>query len=166
VHIYFALIALTDSTFSFLLEQWKNKLPQDCIVKTAYVDQPFEEDPCHCHFSFTNLSSEGNIVLKYQWFLGGKTPTDFVPIPEELNEVQIVTLNLRIFELGIQLFALEITVLVRPFVVCMVIHVPSISQPYYNSSPLLNIDQHRLIDLKNTKLTFIRGVHTKMVKHN
>lgn len=76
-----------DSTFSFLLEQWKNKLPQDCIVKTAYVDQPFEEDPCHCHFSFTNQSSEGNIVLKYQWFLGGKTPTDFVPIPEELNEV-------------------------------------------------------------------------------
>lgn len=76
-----------DSTFSFLLEQWKNKLPQDYIVKTAYVDHPFEEDPCHCHFSFTNLSSEGKLVLKYQWFLGGKTPTGFVPIPEELSEV-------------------------------------------------------------------------------
>jgi hypothetical protein len=88
VHIYFYLIAWTDSTFSFLLEQWKNKLPQDCIVKTAYVDQPYQEDPCHCHFGFTNLSSEGNIVLKYQWFLGGKTPTDFVPIPEEFSEVQ------------------------------------------------------------------------------
>ncbi|CAM0905321.1 unnamed protein product [Alopecurus aequalis] len=76
-----------DSTFSFLLEQWKTKLPQDYIVKTAYVDHPFEEDPCHCHFSVTNLSSEGSIVLKYQWFVGGKTPTDFVPIPEELSEV-------------------------------------------------------------------------------
>ncbi|XP_062189872.1 187-kDa microtubule-associated protein AIR9-like [Phragmites australis] len=76
-----------DSTFSFLLEQWKNKLPQDYLVKKAYVDHPFEEDPCHCHFSFTNLGSEGELVLKYQWFLGGKTPTDFVPIPEALSEV-------------------------------------------------------------------------------
>ncbi|KAL6880549.1 hypothetical protein ACP4OV_012114 [Aristida adscensionis] len=76
-----------DSTFSFLLEQWNNKLPQECIVKKAYVDQPFEEDPCHCHFSFTDLGSEGELVLKYQWFLGGKTPTDFVPIPEASNEV-------------------------------------------------------------------------------
>ncbi|KQK21044.1 187-kDa microtubule-associated protein AIR9 [Brachypodium distachyon] len=76
-----------DSTFSFLLDQWKNKLPQDCMVKTAYVDHPFEEDPCHCHFNFINLSSEDKLVLKYQWFLGGKTPTGFVPISEELSEV-------------------------------------------------------------------------------
>ncbi|KAG2639914.1 hypothetical protein PVAP13_2KG050900 [Panicum virgatum] len=76
-----------DSTFSFLVEQWKNKLPQDYMVNKAYVDHPFEEDPCHCHFSFTNLGSEGELALKYQWFLGGKTPTDFVPIPEALSEV-------------------------------------------------------------------------------
>ncbi|CAN6203007.1 unnamed protein product [Urochloa humidicola] len=76
-----------DSTFSFLLEQWKHKLPQDYMVNKAYVDHPFEEDPCHCHFSFTNLGSEGELVLKYQWFLGGKIPTDFVPIPEALSEV-------------------------------------------------------------------------------
>ncbi|RLN34629.1 hypothetical protein C2845_PM03G19820 [Panicum miliaceum] len=76
-----------DSTFSFLVEQWKNKLPQDYTVNKAYVDHPFEEDPCHCHFSFTSLGSEGELVLKYQWFLGGKTPTDFVPIPEALDKV-------------------------------------------------------------------------------
>ncbi|WVZ61871.1 hypothetical protein U9M48_011679 [Paspalum notatum var. saurae] len=76
-----------DSTFSFLLEQWKNKLPQDYMVNKAYVDHPFEEDPCHCHFSFTNPDSENELVLKYQWFLGGKTPTNFVPIPEALSEV-------------------------------------------------------------------------------
>uniref|UniRef100_A0A0E0AFR8 Uncharacterized protein n=1 Tax=Oryza glumipatula TaxID=40148 RepID=A0A0E0AFR8_9ORYZ len=76
-----------DSTFSFLLEQWKNKLPQDLIVKKAHVDHPFEEDPCHCHFSFTNQCDEGELVLKYQWFIGDKTPTDFVPLPEELSEV-------------------------------------------------------------------------------
>lgn len=82
------LLAWTDSTFSFLLEQWKNKLPQDLIVKKAHVDHPFEEDPCHCHFSFTNKCDEGELVLKYQWFIGGKTPTDFVPLPEELSEVE------------------------------------------------------------------------------
>ncbi|OEL27617.1 187-kDa microtubule-associated protein AIR9 [Dichanthelium oligosanthes] len=76
-----------DSTFSFLLEQWKDKLPQDYMVNKAYVDHPFEEDPCHCYFSFTNIGSEGELVLKYQWFLGGKIPTDFVPIPEALSEV-------------------------------------------------------------------------------
>ncbi|KAJ1287736.1 hypothetical protein BS78_02G033400 [Paspalum vaginatum] len=76
-----------DSTFSFLLEQWKNKVPQDYMVNKAYVDHPFEEDPCHCHFSFTNPDSENELVLKYQWFLGGKTPTNFVPIPEALSEV-------------------------------------------------------------------------------
>ncbi|KAK3126367.1 hypothetical protein QOZ80_7AG0555520 [Eleusine coracana subsp. coracana] len=76
-----------DSTFSFLLEQWKNKLPQDYTVKKAYVDHPFEEDLCRCHFSFTNLGSKGEVELKYQWFLGGQTPTDFVPIPGALSEV-------------------------------------------------------------------------------
>lgn len=75
-----------DSTFSFLLEQWKNKLPQDYMVNKAYADHPFEEDPCHCHFSFTN-PGENELVLKYQWFLGGKTPTNFVPIPEAFSKV-------------------------------------------------------------------------------
>uniref|UniRef100_A0A0D9WVG8 Ig-like domain-containing protein n=1 Tax=Leersia perrieri TaxID=77586 RepID=A0A0D9WVG8_9ORYZ len=73
---FFSPELAADSTFSFLLEQWKNKLPQDLIVKKAYVDHPFEEDPCHCHFSFTNQCDDG-----------GKTPTDFVPLPEELSEV-------------------------------------------------------------------------------
>ncbi|ONM51303.1 187-kDa microtubule-associated protein AIR9 [Zea mays] len=76
-----------DSTFSFLLEQWNNKLPQGYMVNKAYVDHPFEEDPCHCHFRFTNLGGEGELVLKYQWFLGGKTPTDFVAIPGASSEV-------------------------------------------------------------------------------
>lgn len=56
-------------------------------MNKAYVDHPFEEDPCHCHFRFTNLGGEGELVLKYQWFLGGKTPTDFVAIPGASSEV-------------------------------------------------------------------------------
>ncbi|KAL0398272.1 UNVERIFIED_CONTAM: microtubule-associated protein AIR9 [Sesamum radiatum] len=41
-----------DSTFKFLLEQWKEQLPSGYLLKHASVDHPFEEDACCCHFEF------------------------------------------------------------------------------------------------------------------
>ncbi|XP_020096671.1 187-kDa microtubule-associated protein AIR9 isoform X2 [Ananas comosus] len=76
-----------DSTFSFLVESWKDHLPPGFMVKEAYIDQPFEEDTCRCHFTFANLSSDSELVLKYQWFLGDRTPTNFVPITHAVGEV-------------------------------------------------------------------------------
>ncbi|XP_010923670.1 187-kDa microtubule-associated protein AIR9 isoform X1 [Elaeis guineensis] len=76
-----------DSTFSFLVEQWKDDLPPGYMLKEAFIDQPFEEDACHCHFNFVNLSSDSELVLKYQWFIGERTPTNFVPIVDAVGEV-------------------------------------------------------------------------------
>ncbi|XP_072986679.1 187-kDa microtubule-associated protein AIR9 [Typha latifolia] len=76
-----------DSTFSFLVEQWKDHLPPGYMVKEAYIDQPFEEDVCLCHFEFTYLSSDSELVLKYQWFIGDRTPTNFVPIADAVGKV-------------------------------------------------------------------------------
>ncbi|OVA18980.1 Leucine-rich repeat [Macleaya cordata] len=79
-----------DSTFRFLAEQWKDHLPPGYMLKEASVDQPFEEDICRCHFVFAkdrSLSSDSELVLKYQWFIGEKTPTNFVAIANEVGEV-------------------------------------------------------------------------------
>lgn len=76
-----------DSTFSFLSEQWKDHLPPDYVLKEAFIDMPFEEDACRCHFNFTNLSSDCELVCKYQWFIGDKTPTNFVAIADAETEV-------------------------------------------------------------------------------
>ncbi|XP_058099162.1 187-kDa microtubule-associated protein AIR9 isoform X2 [Magnolia sinica] len=79
-----------DSTFRFLVEQWKDHLPPGYILKEASADPPFEEDACHCHFIFAKdrtLSSDSELVLKYQWFIGEKTPTNFVAIADAEGEV-------------------------------------------------------------------------------
>ncbi|XP_031505223.1 187-kDa microtubule-associated protein AIR9 isoform X2 [Nymphaea colorata] len=79
-----------DSTFRFLFEQWKDHMPAGYELKEASVDQPFEEDACHCHFVFTKdrmLTTEFDLVLKYQWFIGDRTPTNFVPIEGAVQEV-------------------------------------------------------------------------------
>lgn len=85
--LLYILLYPTDSTFSFLVESWKDHLPPGFMVKEAYIDQPFEEDTCRCHFTFANLSSDSELVLKYQWFLGDRTPTNFVPITHAVGEV-------------------------------------------------------------------------------
>ncbi|KAJ7969079.1 187-kDa microtubule-associated protein AIR9-like [Quillaja saponaria] len=79
-----------DSTFRFLVEQWKDNLPPGYMVKEASVDKPLEEDTCRCHFTFFQenvLSSEPQLVTKYQWFLGERTPSNFVPISDATGEV-------------------------------------------------------------------------------
>ncbi|KAK6150135.1 hypothetical protein DH2020_017660 [Rehmannia glutinosa] len=79
-----------DSTFKFLLEQWKEKLPSGYLLKKAFVDQPFEEDACCCHFEFVRDVSEGSgstLDLKYQWFIGGRTASNFTEISGACGEV-------------------------------------------------------------------------------
>ncbi|XP_072951631.1 187-kDa microtubule-associated protein AIR9-like [Typha angustifolia] len=76
-----------DSTFSFLAEQWKKHLPPGYMIEEASVDQPFEEDACGCHFKFTSLNSDCELVLKHQWFIGDRTPTNFVTITDAVGEV-------------------------------------------------------------------------------
>ncbi|XP_062095531.1 187-kDa microtubule-associated protein AIR9 [Humulus lupulus] len=79
-----------DSTFRFLAERWKEHLPTDYLVKEAFVDRPSEEDACHCHFTFvqeSTLSVDSQLVLRYQWFVGDRTPTNFTVIPDATGEV-------------------------------------------------------------------------------
>ncbi|XP_068657633.1 187-kDa microtubule-associated protein AIR9-like isoform X2 [Aristolochia californica] len=79
-----------DSTFCFLIERWKDHLPPGYMLKEASVDQPFEEDVCRCHFIFTKehtIDGDSELVLKFQWFIGERTPTNFVPIADAVGEV-------------------------------------------------------------------------------
>ncbi|KAI3455940.1 hypothetical protein Pfo_012603 [Paulownia fortunei] len=79
-----------DSTFKFLLEQWKEHLPSGYLLKKAFVDQPFEEDACCCHFEFVRDITEGSgsaLDLKYQWFIGERTPSNFTAISGACGEI-------------------------------------------------------------------------------
>lgn len=62
-------------------------MPPGYMLKEAFADQPFEEDVCHCHFKFVNVGNDSELVLKYQWFIGERTPTNFVPIADAVGEV-------------------------------------------------------------------------------
>ncbi|XP_031130029.1 187-kDa microtubule-associated protein AIR9 [Ipomoea triloba] len=78
-----------DSTFQFLLEQWKEQLPPGYLLKEAFIDPPFEEDACYCHFNFSKDNtddSDSEVVLKYQWYIGERTPSNFVAIPTATGE--------------------------------------------------------------------------------
>ncbi|KAM4101329.1 hypothetical protein ACB094_05G135400 [Castanea mollissima] len=79
-----------ESTFRFLVEQWKDKLPSGYLLKEASVDQPSEEDACRCHFTFVQdgtLSTDPQLVLKYQWFMGERMLSNFAAIPDATGEV-------------------------------------------------------------------------------
>ncbi|GLT97098.1 hypothetical protein SLE2022_146820 [Rubroshorea leprosula] len=79
-----------DKTFRFLFDQWKNNFPPGYLLKEASIDKPFEEDTCHCHFVFiqeSTLSTDSELVLKYQWFLGEKMLSNFTAIPDATGEV-------------------------------------------------------------------------------
>ncbi|KAL0442455.1 UNVERIFIED_CONTAM: microtubule-associated protein AIR9 [Sesamum latifolium] len=79
-----------DSTFKFLLEQWKEQLPSGYLLKHASVDQPFEEDACCCHFEFVRDVTEDSgsaLDLKYQWFIGDRTPSNFTAISGACKEI-------------------------------------------------------------------------------
>lgn len=80
-----------DSTFRFLLEQWKEQLPPGFLLKGASVEQPFEEDACSCNFDFVKdetASSDAELLLKYQWFIGERTPANFRAIPGATEKVK------------------------------------------------------------------------------
>ncbi|KAL6991640.1 187-kDa microtubule-associated protein air9, partial [Sarracenia purpurea var. burkii] len=79
-----------DSTFRFLHEQWKDQLPPGYLLKEMSIDPPFEEDACCCHFNFmkdNTGSSNSDLVLKYQWFVGERIPSNFIAIPDATGEV-------------------------------------------------------------------------------
>ncbi|XP_050287911.1 187-kDa microtubule-associated protein AIR9 isoform X2 [Quercus robur] len=79
-----------ESTFRFLVEQWKDKLPSGYLLKEASVDQPSEEDACRCHFTFVQdgtLSTDPPLVLNYQWFMGERMLSNFAAIPDATGEV-------------------------------------------------------------------------------
>ncbi|GMP73781.1 hypothetical protein CsSME_00031418 [Camellia sinensis var. sinensis] len=79
-----------NSTFRFLFEQWKDHFPPGYLLKEVSIDQPFEEDACCCRFNFItdkSGSSDSDLVLKYQWFVGERTPSNFIAIPDATGDV-------------------------------------------------------------------------------
>lgn len=85
---YYSFMFWTESTFSFLVEKWKDNIPHGYMLKRTSVDQPFEEDICCCHFNFVNLSSDSELVLKFQWLIGERILSSFLPIADAVGEVQ------------------------------------------------------------------------------
>eukprot|EP00249_Psilotum_nudum_P024971 c29337_g1_i1 orf=404-6085(-) len=80
----------TESTMQFLLSQWSGMLPSGYRVKMAELDIPFEGEPCHCHFLFEKENTAVDLpalTLRYQWYIGGKMPINFVPIDGAVDEV-------------------------------------------------------------------------------
>lgn len=78
-----------ESTFRFLVEKWKDRIPPGYFIKEASIDKPVEEDVCRCHFTIIHedaASTEPPLVLKYQWFYGGISLSNFVPIPDATDE--------------------------------------------------------------------------------
>lgn len=79
-----------ESTFRFLAEHWKDHLPSGYLLKEAYVDKPSEEDACRSHFTLvqdSTLSTDPQLVLQYQWFVGERTLSNFAAIPDATGEV-------------------------------------------------------------------------------
>lgn len=84
------MVSWTDSTFRFLAEQWKDNLPGGYLIKETSIDQPFEEDACQCRFVFVKDATPSicpNLVLKFQWFIGERSLSNFTAIPEAIEQV-------------------------------------------------------------------------------
>ncbi|XP_025688845.1 187-kDa microtubule-associated protein AIR9 isoform X1 [Arachis hypogaea] len=78
-----------ESTFRFLADKWKDHIPPGFLLKEASIDKP-SEDVCHCHFTVIPdgaVSVDSPLVLKYQWFSGDKTLSNFVSIPDATGEI-------------------------------------------------------------------------------
>ncbi|KAJ7530247.1 hypothetical protein O6H91_15G086300 [Diphasiastrum complanatum] len=79
-----------ESTKKFMFSKWKDQLPPGYLVTEAYVDRPSEEDPCRCRFKIqkeSKISEAVDLDLHYQWHIGDRTPTNFVPIEGSTSEV-------------------------------------------------------------------------------
>lgn len=65
------------------------------------MDQPSEEDACHCHFTFVQdgeLCSDTQLVLNYQWFVGERMLSNFAAIPDATGVVMDFYIVISIFE--------------------------------------------------------------------
>lgn len=70
--------------------EWSDKFPPGYKVKKAEINRPREEDPCTCEFIFEkdyNAFEDTEMLLSYQWFVGGKIPMNFVPIQGAVGKV-------------------------------------------------------------------------------
>ncbi|OIV97294.1 hypothetical protein TanjilG_07046 [Lupinus angustifolius] len=79
-----------DSTFRFLVQKWKDCIPPGFFLKEAFIDKPLEEDVCHCHFTIIHdgaATADPPLVLKYQWFCGEMSLSNFVPIADATSEI-------------------------------------------------------------------------------
>ncbi|TKY72978.1 187-kDa microtubule-associated protein AIR9 [Spatholobus suberectus] len=79
-----------ESTFHFLVEKWKDRIPPGFFLKEASIDKPVEEDMCCCHFTIIHddaASTDTPLVLKYQWFYGDISLSNFVPILDATDEI-------------------------------------------------------------------------------
>ncbi|KAK7304069.1 hypothetical protein RJT34_15087 [Clitoria ternatea] len=79
-----------ESTFRFLVEKWQDRVPPGFFLKEASIDKPVEEDVCRCHFTIIHdgaASTDPPLVLKYQWFCGDMSLSNFVPIPDATGEI-------------------------------------------------------------------------------
>ncbi|KAG5540242.1 hypothetical protein RHGRI_020463 [Rhododendron griersonianum] len=73
-------------------EQWKDQCPLGYLLKEVSIDKPFEEDACCCQFNFVTAktgSSNSDLVLKFLWFVGERTPSNFIAIPGATGEVYL-----------------------------------------------------------------------------
>lgn len=103
------MVSCTESTFRFLVEQWKDILPSGYLLKEASVDQPSEEDACRCHFSFVQdgtLSTDPQLVLNYQWFMGERMLSNFAAIRGATGEVLEFCILVCVFEVELLLMVL------------------------------------------------------------
>ena len=60
-------------------------------MKKASIDPPYEEDCCTCRFILEKENDgeeESKLMLKYQWYIGDKTATNFVPIEGANSKVK------------------------------------------------------------------------------
>jgi hypothetical protein len=81
---------VAESTFRFLVEKWQDHIPPGFFLKEASIDKPLEEDVCRCHFTFVHdgaMSTDPPLVLKYQWFCGDLSLSNFIPIQDATDEV-------------------------------------------------------------------------------
>lgn len=80
----------TESSMNFLKAQWSERIPPGYAVEQALIDKPSEEDLCSCQFKFIKQNIElEDLTLRYQWYIGGKTPTNFVAIEGAAEEVSL-----------------------------------------------------------------------------
>ena len=73
----------------YLKARWFDKIPPGYDLEQAFIEEPSEGYPCSCHFTFVKHANSvmEELTLRYQWFIGGKIPEDFIPIENATKEV-------------------------------------------------------------------------------